>query len=92
MNTSCQVILPEATPIAILELWEKNSLVFQTRLLYGRDSRAKQDPRPIFKRVVEKNKEDWYNFWNSPVKIDTIKIKLIHPAAGLLINELTLIE
>lgn len=87
-----QVILPESTPVASIQLISNGLSVYETTLLYGRDTRATQDPRPIYKRIPERNKHEWVNFLENNRRIDRIIIKALHPASGLLINEFSLIN
>lgn len=87
-----QVILPESTPVAILQLYSNNVPIYETTLLYGRDARATQDPRPIYKRIPERNKHEWVEFLEAGIRIDKIVIKSLHPATGLMIKEFSLID
>jgi hypothetical protein len=86
------VLLPEATPVASIEFWRNNKLVTEATMLYGRELRAVSDQRPIYKRIPEKEKTAWYNFLTAPLSIDKIIIRTIHPAAGLQVKEVVLIQ
>lgn len=92
MLATTALILPEATPVASIELWCNNKRLSETTVLYGREIRAINDARPIYKRVPETGKTEWYHFLSTPVSIDKIVIRTIHPAAGLQLKECVLIQ
>lgn len=85
-------ILPEATPVAILTGWKEGRSVFTIPLLYGRDIRAELDKRPIYVAVLEKGEKEWYYFFNTTTGVDKIELQQIHPAAGIRLTELVLIQ
>ena len=51
LSLATSLILPEATPTATLQLLRNNKVIYEITMLYGREMRATEDPRPIFKRV-----------------------------------------
>jgi hypothetical protein len=92
LSLATSLILPEATPTATLQLLRNNKVIYEITMLYGREMRATEDPRPIFKRVSEKGKTEWYLFLQTPQQIDQIVIKSLHPAAGITIKEVKWID
>lgn len=91
-SLATSLILPEATPTATLQLFRKNKVIYETTIVYGREIRASEDPRPLFKRTPEKDKAEWYLFLETPQQIDQILIKSLHPAAGIIIKEVKWID
>lgn len=92
INFQTTQILPEATPVAILTGWKEGRSVFTIPLLYGRDIRAELDKRPIYVAVMEKGEKEWYYFFNTTTGVDKIELQQIHPAAGIRLTELVLIQ
>ena len=92
LKGSTEVILAEATPVALIQLYNGNKVVYEKELRYGVDVRGKFDQRFIYAHIPGKDEKTLYDFFQKRLPITSIRIQNLHPASGLKIEELVLIE
>jgi hypothetical protein len=86
------VILPEGTPVAEIELYEKEKLVRKIPLRYAAEIRARCDRRPVHTAIDGQDPHTFWQFWEKEEKVDRIRINLNQPGGGLIIKNLQLIK
>ena len=92
LKGSTEVILAEATPVALIQLYNGNKVVYEKELRYGVDVRGKFDQRFIYAHIPGKDEKTLYDFFQKRLPITSIRIQNLHPASGLKIEELVMIE
>ena len=91
-QTISDVILPEGTPVAEIELYEKENLIRKIPLRYAAEIRARTDRRPVHTAIDGKDPHTYWHFWEKEEKVDRIRINLIQPGGGLNLKNLQLIK
>jgi len=91
-QTISDVILPEGTPVAEIELYEKESLIRKIPLRYAAEIRARTDRRPVHSAIDGQDPHTYWHFWEKEEKVDRIRINLIQPGGGLNLKNLQLIK
>lgn len=89
-QTSC--ILPEGTTVAILTLQDGETTLLEFPLRYGVELRSETDRRPIYAAVPGKDEKTLYRFFPNMIQADRITLHQLHPAGGLLVKDLVLIQ
>ena len=92
LKATTETILAEATPVALIQLFSDNKLVYKKVLRYGVDVRSKNDRRFIYAHTPGKDEKTLYDFFQNKLHITSMRIQNLHPASGLNIEELILIE
>ncbi|MFN4286102.1 MAG: glycoside hydrolase family 20 zincin-like fold domain-containing protein [Lacibacter sp.] len=92
LQAATQQILPEGMPVVQIEGTRNGLTVFKTILRYGAELRGKHDTRPVFTRIPGKDAKTFYHFFEQPIEIDTIHIRLLHNGSGLEVANMILIE
>lgn len=91
-KATTETILQEGTDVAEIIFYSNNQLVFKKQLRYGVDVRSVSDARMIYARTKGKDEKTLYEFFQKQIPVSSIEIKNIHPASGLKINNLLLVE
>lgn len=87
------VILPEATPVLRLRFFEGEKQVYEKTLRYGAEIRALTDARPVYAHSPGQDRHTHYTFLNEKgFRANRVKIELLHPGAGLQLEEFILIK
>jgi hypothetical protein len=84
--------LQEGTPVAEILFYSNNQIVFKKQLRYGVDVRSATDARMNFAHTKGKDEKTLYQFFQKQLNITGIEIKNLHPASGMKINEMVLVE
>ena len=83
-------ILPEGSLVAEIGLFENDVEKFTFHIKYGSEIRSLNDSRPIYSSLT-KSKKNKFTRLIEKTSIDKIIIKQINPAAGLNINQLSVL-
>jgi Glycosyl hydrolase family 20, domain 2 len=92
LKATTETILQEGTPVAEVIFYNGNQVVFKKQLRYGVDVRSNTDARMIYAYTKGKDEKTLYEFFQKQLNLTGIELKNLHPAGGLKINELLLIE
>jgi hypothetical protein len=85
-------ILPEGTAVAEVRFLKGDRIVYKKQLRYGVELRAAADQRMLFAQQSVKGPKQFFDFSGTLLLFDTIQIQCLHPAAGLFVEELVLID
>jgi hypothetical protein len=85
-------ILPEGMVVAEVRFLKRDRIVYQKQLRYGVELRAAADQRMLFAQGSLQGPKHFFDFPAAALLFDSIQIHSLHPAAGLLIQEMVLIE
>ena len=91
-QTFSEVILPEGSPVAEIELYENENLIRKFPLRYAAEIRARTDRRPVHTAIDGQDPHTYWHFWEKEEKVDRIRINLIQPGGGLNLKNLQLIK
>ncbi|MCX8020743.1 MAG: hypothetical protein N2747_09645 [Chitinophagaceae bacterium] len=86
------LIVPEGTPVALLQCFQQNQKVYEQTLLYGVDLRSEHDARPLFTSLAGHDKHQRFVFFNTPLQADEIRLQLLHKGCGLRLQQLVLLD
>lgn len=92
LKATTETILPEGTPVAVLQFFNNNQLVYEKEIQYAVDVRSKMDKRKIFACTPGKNEKTLFQFFQKQFNCTSINIRSIHPASGLNVEELVIIH
>jgi hypothetical protein len=92
LKATTETILQEGTPVAEIIFYSNNQIVYKKQLRYGVDVRSTSDARMIFAHTKGKDEKTLYEFFQKQLSITSIEIKNLHPASGLKMEELMLID
>jgi hypothetical protein len=92
LKATTETILQEGTPVAEILFYSNNQIVFKKQLRYGVDVRSATDARMNFAHTKGKDEKTLYQFFQKQLNITGIEIKNLHPASGMKINEMVLVE
>lgn len=87
-----ETILQEGALVAEISFYNNDQIVFKKQLRYGVDVRSTNDARMIFAHTKGKEKQTLYEFFQKQLNITAIEIKNLHPASGMKVEDLMLIE
>jgi hypothetical protein len=88
-----ETILPEATPVLRLRFYEGEKQVLEKTLRYGAEIRAFADVRPVYAHSPGQDVHTHYAFLpGNGVRANRVKMELLHPGAGLQVQEFILIK
>lgn len=85
-------VLPEGVPVAEIRFLKDKKVVFYKTLRYGVELRAVHDKRMIYAHTKGLSKKQLFIFYDKPNYIDQVSIVNLHPASGIRIDELIIIE
>jgi len=91
-KATTEIILPEGTPLAVVQFMENEKVVYEKQIRYGVEVRSKTDQRNIYAHAPGKDKKTLFDFFQKQLTITGVRIKNLHAASGLTIDELMLIE
>jgi len=92
LKASTETILQEGTVVAEIIFYSNNQIIYKKQLRYGVDIRSISDARMIFTHTKGKNEKTLYDFFQKQMNITGVEIKNLHPASGMKLEELMLIE
>ncbi|MFN5135777.1 MAG: glycoside hydrolase family 20 zincin-like fold domain-containing protein [Chitinophagaceae bacterium] len=92
LKATTETILQEGTPVAEILFYSNKQLVYKKQLRYGVDVRSATDARMNFAHTKGKDEKTLYQFFQKQLNITGIEIKNLHPASGMKINEMVLVE
>lgn len=87
-----ETVLQEGAPVAEISFYNNDQIVFKKQLRYGVDVRSTNDARMIFAHTKGKEEQTLYEFFQKQLNITAIEIKNLHPASGMKIIELLLVQ
>ena len=91
-KATTETILPEGTPVAVVQFMENEKVVYEKQIRYGVEIRSKTDQRNIYAHTPGKDEKTLFVFFQKQLTITGVRIKNLHAASGLAIDELMLIE
>ncbi|MBS4066530.1 MAG: hypothetical protein KGZ74_18355 [Chitinophagaceae bacterium] len=92
LKASTETILQEGTVVAEIIFYSNNQIIYKKQLRYGMDIRSVSDARMIFAHTKGKDEKTLYDFFQKQMNITGVEIKNLHPASGMKLEELMLIE
>jgi len=96
IGISCQtrtnIILPEGTTIAELEIVANEQVIRRIPIRYGTEVRAYTDNRPMHAALDGQEAHTLWQFWEKQETIDRIRINLKQSAGELIIKNLQLVK
>lgn len=92
IKASTAIILPEGTPVASIRFLQNGKYVTEMILHYGVEIRGKNDGRCIYAHIPGKDEKTFYDFFYKKMKFNSMLIQNLHPAAGLKVDELILLD
>lgn len=91
-KATTETILPEGTPVAVVQFLENAKVVYEKQLRYGVEVRSKTDQRNIYAHTPGKNEKTLFDFFQKQLTISGVRITNLHLAGGLAVDELMLVE
>jgi Glycosyl hydrolase family 20, domain 2 len=92
LKATTENILPEGTPAAVLQFYHNEQLLYEKQLRYGVELRSKNDQRCIYAHTPGHDEKVLFDFFQKKLRVTAVKIRSLHPASGLKVEELVLIE
>jgi hypothetical protein len=91
-KATTETILPEGTPVAVIQFLGNDKVLYEKQIRYGVEVRSKTDQRNIYAHTPGKDEKTLFDFFQKQLTITGVRIRNLHAASGLTIDEFMLIE